>query len=251
MACAYGINPSGVAVGYADVVDANSTHHAVAVRWDAAGTPTTLTGGFSPQWVNATGTAVSYSGALWDGSSTAATQLHSLGLDQSGREELYVRGLNNAGVAVGEAYKYVGGQLVSGYAARWDAGSTTPAVLSAPLGDEYPSFSEAMSISQTGVIAGYCYSIMSDTAKVGGATIWQPDGTAIDFNKLIDPNSGWRLDNAVFISPNGQWVAGSGWYVDPSNPVGYNRLWLMQVPEPATLALLALTASALLARRRR
>jgi hypothetical protein len=85
------------------------------------------------------------------------------------------------------------------------------------------------------------------------AVYWSADGVAVDLNTLIDPNSGWVvLDMASSINDTG-WIAGQGLF-DPDGAGGvdaYQRQFLMQVPEPAALSLLAVGTGALLRRRTR
>jgi hypothetical protein len=64
---------------------------------------------------------------------------------------------------------------------------------------------------------------------------------AVDLNTLIDPASGWILTEADDISDT-NWIAGIGTY-DPDRPGGqaaYQRLFLIQVPEPICVFLLNL-----------
>lgn len=68
---------------------------------------------------------------------------------------------------------------------------------------------------------------------------WDADNLAVDLNTLIDPAGGWILHSAKAISDTG-WVVGVGSF-DPDG-VGqqapYDRLFLIQVPEPGSLILL-------------
>ena len=83
------------------------------------------------------------------------------------------------------------------------------------------------------------------------AVLWELDGIAVDLNDLVDPNSGWTLTNAMYISETG-WTIGNGYY-DPDGAGGfdpYARLYLLQIPEPGTLSLLGLGGLALVRRRK-
>jgi hypothetical protein len=77
------------------------------------------------------------------------------------------------------------------------------------------------------------------------------DNTVADLNTLIDPASGWLLTEARTISDTG-WIAGMGRF-DPDGPgplEAYDRLFLLQIPEPGSLGLAAMAAVLLLTRRR-
>ena len=85
------------------------------------------------------------------------------------------------------------------------------------------------------------------------AIYWTPDNTVVDLNSLIDPNSGWTLTDATAISDT-DWILGVG-YFDPdgSGPqASYQRLFLIQVPEPssALLAVCALACLGIVSRKR-
>jgi probable HAF family extracellular repeat protein len=58
--------------------------------------------------------------------------------------------------------------------------------------------------------------------------------------------TGWRLDEARGISSDGRTIIGYG-----TAPDGYSQAWIATIPEPASLALLALAAAAALLRCRR
>ena len=66
-----------------------------------------------------------------------------------------------------------------------------------------------------------------------------------DLNSLIDPSSGWTLQDAYDINDSGV-IVGDG--IDPS---GYTEAYeLIPIPEPATMGLLALGGLAMLRRSR-
>jgi MYXO-CTERM domain-containing protein len=96
-------------------------------------------------------------------------------------------------------------------------------------------YSKAASINSQGSVVG---SLMDYTIvgahEVAGA--WKADGTPINLNKLLNPNSGWtRLTYAGGISDAG-WIAGAGAF-DPDGVGGqaaYSRTFLMLVPELGT-----------------
>ena len=83
------------------------------------------------------------------------------------------------------------------------------------------------------------------------AVYWNASGNVVDLNTLLDPGSGWTLNTARAIS-NTNWVTGIGKYdPDGAGPLlAYDRLFTIQVPEPATLAFVAFGGLALLMRRK-
>jgi hypothetical protein len=251
-AAATAINDAGTTIGYCVKFTSSGTSLGrYAVRWNASGTAATELGhvGAVPPYdsfysygptaalgINNAGTVVGYSEVLeegqtavypvrWDASSTVPTLLSPPGWPYR---------INDAGVAVGEG------------PTRWDAsGAATPL-------ESQGNFSGiAKDINEAGVAVGFW--------EVGGrrsAVYWNPDGSGLDLNSLIDPASGWTLDSAEDISETG-WIFGIGGF-DPDGPGGqaaYARSFIMQVPatvpEPSVLALLSLAVSALLRRQRR
>jgi hypothetical protein len=57
----------------------------------------------------------------WDADGTAAMELANLGTNVNGVTVMNARSVNNSGVAVGEADKYVAGSNLGARAVRWDA----------------------------------------------------------------------------------------------------------------------------------
>ena len=260
------INNAGTAVGDASKFDSNGKYlGSRPVRWDASGTAATELGilGDSPSGyaesyaiaVNDTGTAVGAAhkfdsgvgkgerAVRWDASTTAATELGTLGTDASGYTESYVRDINDAGTAVGYARKYDGsGVNLGSRPVRWDASGTVATELG-NLGTTTSGYTGSVAaINNAGIAVGSAY---SETLLRHVAVYWRLDGVAVDLNTLIDPASGWTLDGASAISETG-WIGGAGGF-DPDGPGGQAasyRAFLMHVPatavpEPATVVLFA------------
>lgn len=257
------INASGMIVGqsvkYVDAVSRGTR----AVRWAANGTAITELGTLGTDTsgntesvaykVNNAGIAVGYArqfdsaghfvrraAARWDASGTAATAL----IDADGTKSCYAWDINSAGITIGATEAYVNTFLVH-RAVRWDAGQNIAVELD-DFGDANAEGS-AYAINDQGIIVG------SLSGGGGGAVVWLADGTAVGLNSLIDPALGWSLHRGIGISET-NWVTGYGSF-DPDGPGGqaaYDRLFLMQVPEPAAPAFLgAILMSWVRGRRRR
>ena len=259
------INAGGMSVGFASAAS-NVYQGQFAVRWDGVtGAPTVLgsigtaSDGVSESAatdINATGTAVGYGlkyrggsrfdnagdhAIRWAAGSATPTELGGLGDDGTGYFNATAFHINDAGTAIGLATKYVN-NVNQGYrAVRWDAGGTAATELGylhvAPNGAGN-AFAE--SINAAGLIVGYVEDYAGSTSLGRRGVLWGADGKAIDLNTLIDPASSWTLTDAYSISDT-NWVSGSGTFdPDGNGPLSpYGRLFLMQVPEPSTLAIVA------------
>jgi len=272
---AIAINNLGTAVGYARKCVYGTFLGYRAVRWSSTGTGATELGNLgtgssgstdaSAYAINDAGTAVGYATAYlgsqtmgprpvrWSASSTIATQLGNLGVPGSGQVEGYAYAINNAGTAVGFVEKFVGNTDMGRRAVLWSASGTAATELgNLGVSSSGSTMTYASAINNSGKIVGHAESFVNGVDLGQRAVLWNQDGTAVDLNGLIDPASGWILTDAQAISDT-NWVVGTGSFdLDGAGPTpAYDRMFLIQVPEPATLAILALGSAAALVRRRR
>ena len=271
------INAFGTVVGYGDKFAEGLSVGNRAVRWNGLGIATEL-GNLGTDGngnadnralaVNASGTTVGYGvkyaagvskgycAIRWDASGTTATELGTLGTNTNGYGYNQAYAINATGTAVGTGFKYTTvGVFKGNRAARWDASGIVAKELG-NLGTAANGYADdfAYAINAAGITVG-----QAEDYDVNGvylalrAVVWGTDGVAIDLNTLLAPNSGWvNLYDARSISDTG-WITGLGLF-DPDGTGGqaaYDRAFLLQVPEPASLPVLALGMTALLSRRRR
>jgi hypothetical protein len=251
------VNPAGTVVGGATKYDgAGNQSGSFLVRWDGSGTePTQLEN--LPDSVNSNAYGINSSGTVvgvgsraglvavrWDASGTTATELGTLGRDPSTNRNSIAQAINDSGTAAGYSAKFdASGKPKGVRAVRWDA-SDTAAIELGNLGTDPTgtTSSIAYAINAAGVAAGYANVYDASGALIGPhAVCWDDDGRAVDLNTFIDPAGGWVLNRAEGISDTG-WVSGVGSF-DPDGPGGqaaYDRLFVIQVPEPGSLALLGI-----------
>jgi probable HAF family extracellular repeat protein len=242
---ALAINSAGTTIGYANRYGNGNFAGIAPMVWSASGKAATL-GSTSPAAyalaINDAGTAVGFQGVpgvvvtlddhatRWNTSTGTATLLGDLGNGTNVISDAVA--INKAGTAVGYSGKFNGTDIV-GRPVRWDASGTA----AIELGNFVAGFNaRASDINDAGNIVG-----TADTPSGPRAEMWTPDGTTIDLNSLIDPASGWTLTTAYHISQD-NWISGLGQFdPDGPGPMGaYNRLYIIQVPEPSSIALLAL-----------
>ena len=110
--------------------------------------------------------------------------------------------INDAGQAVG--YETLSGYS-NGRAFLWQSGAT-PAILPLGILDPADTTSWALDINDAGQVVGYSFS-----STLGSRAFLWKNGNMLDLNNLIDPASGWQLQEATAINKNG-WIAGNGRY---------------------------------------
>ena len=256
------INDAGVTVGSSQKYVAGVNKGQRAVRWDAGATAATELGtlntsanlqsydlalkinqagtiiGFSDKYIN--GFARGSRPVKWGATGTAASELGILGTDPNGVTTGGANDINESGVIVGRITKYLN-TVDKGYrAVRWNPVNniaTDLAILNTAT--DGTTNTNAMDINESGWIAGDAFKYIPDDVEVH-AVVWRPDGSIIDLNSFVAPNSGWvRLDRAFSIDEN-LWVTGTGLFdPDGAGPkYQYFREFIMQVPEPSALMLL-------------
>lgn len=271
---AIAINDAGTVVGSAVKYVAGSFKGERAVRWDASDTATELGSlgadgsGVASSYataINSAGTAVGRAdkyvlgaskgsrAVRWDLSGTA-TELENLGTDNDGHTASEAVAINDAGTTVGYAGKYVAGSYKGERAVRWDAIGTEATELTG-LGTDSGGWtgSAAHAINDAGLAVGSADKYDAFGNPLGSrAAMWGLDGAAIDLSTLIGPASGWlHLSYAADISDD-NWITGVGLFdPDGAGPLAaYDRLFLLQVPEPGAAGLLISGALLLLKCRR-
>jgi probable HAF family extracellular repeat protein len=265
-AYAYGINDLGTVVGVSDKPSPTGTYGTRAVRWNAGlttavelgnlGTDVNGNTGSTAYDVNNSGTVVGiafkhesgvYVGqraVRWEGGSTIATELETLGFDANGVGMSYASGINDDGTVIGTSTKYDGDVDMGLRAVRWDSTSTSPRELG-NLGTDSLGLtrSEALGLNDDNLVVGNARKYVSGVNVGTRAVLWRENGVAVDLNRFIDPASGWILESAQAISGDG-WIKGVGLF-DPDGASGqaaYSRLFLIQIPEPGTMVLLVTCA---------
>lgn len=235
------ISDNGTIVGFASYFDESGQTQGfnAVVRWDSGGSPTRLNDlgrGATPVAVNNAGAAVGIATkilgpdewsdvpVIWNPLSTAAVELPTLGTGSHASG--YVYDINNAGTSVGHSGKYDNeGTPIGIRPMRWsgNVAEELPILSSDP--SAY-SDSEALDINNFGEAVGYS-SECDEFDCAEQAVMWRADGSIVNLNSLIDPNSGWGLHRATSISDTG-WITGVG--RDGSNIYAQHTFFLIHVP---------------------
>lgn len=279
---ALAINSTGTTVGYSTDVT-NGGGQSFAVKWEATGLspiplPNPGTGatyyGTRAEGINDNGIIVGNTqrytsnggningwggrAVLWDLAGNPI-ELGNLGTSNNsfdGYTNTHASAINAAATIVGYADKWVNGVNIGTRAVRWDADSPSAVQLgdlgtNSTAGVEGSTTAYAYDINAAGISVGQAAKYVAGVYQGLRAVAWSADGTAIDLNTLIDPDSGWLLTNAYKITDTG-WMIGVGTFTPGGADAPYERAFLMNInaPEPSTWLLAAIAVLSLALGRR-
>jgi hypothetical protein len=250
------INGAGEVVGWAVRFGAMDTVLGErAVRWTSGGSISELghlgtnsNGAAEAEaWaINTAGAAVGYSkrfdamgqsqgdrAVRWNVGSTAVIELELLGssdVNIGTHSKAYT--LNDAGTAVGWAEKYTT-SLLGRRAVLWNAAGDVTELGTLGTNGEGFTAAEAYDINEDGIAVGTALK-WGETGSAAKAVYWGANGAAVDLNTLIAPSAVWELTQAFAISDTG-WIVGVGQYSPPGPQNTYERVFMLQLPSPATV----------------
>lgn len=238
---AYGINSSGQVVGYSSNGTQYHAYRTAANSTITAGADLGTFGGIASYayGINDSGQVVGTSFTTnnlaehafrTSGTLTAASDIGTLG------------GTTSIGYAINASGQVVGTSTLTGDAVSHAFRTTATGSITAStdLGTLGGGSSYAYAINTAGQTVGYSRT----AANVTHAFFVDITGDMIDLNALLPQDSGWTLQYATGINDNSQ-ISGYGLIN------GQTHAFLLTIPEPTTMGLLALTAIGLLRRRRR
>jgi probable HAF family extracellular repeat protein len=242
---AHSINDKGQIVGYAS----NISGYSRATLFDSTGGGKNIDlgtlGGMASQAnsINSGGQIVGFAFNIYERDratlfdSTGAGDNIDLGILPGGGYSI-ASSINDSGQIVGYADNNSG----YSYATLFDSTGAGDNIDLGTIPGGKDSF--ACSINNSGQIVGWSFNNFTESR----ATLFDPSGAGhnIDLNTLLPQDSGWTLYEAYSINDNG-WIVGCGL----NSPTGSGHAFLLgPIPEPCTLALLALGGLAALRRRR-
>lgn len=214
---AFGINNAGQVIG---ISSTSGDQNNFATLFSANASPVSL-GAIGNQYsvafaINDVGQAVGYSGV---NQQFSFATLFNIGGNPVFLGMGAALGINNSGQIVGTSSETRHATLFSANGAPVDLGTLSG------------STSTARAINESGLIVGDA--VLAGNA-VAHAAIFSTSGSPIDLNDLIDPLSGWELMYASDVNDAGQ-IIGFG-------VIGgqYRAFLATPVPEPGTLALIAI-----------
>ena len=207
---AYGINDAGQVVGQADYNNAPESHAFLY----AGGNMTdlgVLYGNVGESWASSWATAINNSGVIVGASQPG---IHYSGTYWNNHAFVYSSGtmkdlgvlptspassgsvasaINSAGYIVGSCETQ--GMWGPQHAVLWDPNGTIHDLGDLPGGYDG---SNAFGINDSNQVVGWAYN--GNGSETG---FLYHNGTMLDFNSLIDPNSGWNIDQAIAITNTG------------------------------------------------
>ncbi len=224
---AYGINKSGQVVGWAGTSDGFG--HAFL---SSSGGPMKDLGTLGGHGSGAS--AINESGQVVGGADIEGGGGHAFLYTGSGpMEDLgLLRGWNTGASDINDGGQIVGEAHESGQARAFLKSGSNPMLdlgdLGATPGGSGQPRSTAYAINNSGQVVG-----ASDAPSAWHAFVYSGNGPMQDLNDLIDPASGWTLEEATDINDRSQ-IVGYG-----TNPSGEMHGFLLTpVPEPSALAML-------------
>lgn len=217
---AYAVNKTGTAVGISEKYINGVRVGESAVRWEGSGVEAAELIGLSDGAssfaydVNEAGTAVGLSfksvdgvfvgsrGVRWDGSSNTATELGNLGLSSDGTTSARALAVNDQGVAVGYAQKYINGELVGQRSVLW-----LPNTQAIDLND--------LAVSPSTEVGSWLLTtasaISADGWVAGTGTFTPPEGTAYTRHWVTQVGLGGEWTDEFSGSLDGTWGRGKQW----------------------------------------
>ena len=229
-----GVNNSGIAVAATTEFVGGVNKGARPARWYASGTTAEEldilgidSGGYSyaeSNAINEAGMVVGYArkyvggsslgdrAVRWDGSSTAVTELGNLGTDSNGYTDARAFAINDAGMSVGYAAKYIDGTGGGQRAVRWDASGIATELGNLGISGGTTAAC-AFVINDAGTAAGYASKYSNGDDLGGRAVRWDISGTVTELGDLGTDSRGYTSSSVSAINASGTAVGESDKYV--------------------------------------